>query len=194
MAPVTSGWTRLLRVIAQELYWARPRLWAMNALVGALPPGIGARTRTHLYRLCGLSVGPSTLIFGSLRFGWYGDVFRHLTIGRQCFFNRDVFIDTTARVTIGDRVTFGHDVALVTSNHDMSLPAHRAGALRPGPVTIGDGVWIASRVTVLPCVAIGAGAVVAAGAVVTRDVPADTLVGGVPARVIRSLPADSGRP
>jgi acetyltransferase-like isoleucine patch superfamily enzyme len=59
-------------------------------------------------------------------------------------------------------------------------------------VTIGSGVWIASRVTVLPGVRIGDGAVVAAGAVVARDVPAHTLVGGVPARVIRSLDGASG--
>jgi acetyltransferase-like isoleucine patch superfamily enzyme len=187
---------RLLQVIAEELRWARPRLWALNALVGALPLGVGARTRTRLYRLCGLTVEPSTLIFlifGPLNFGWYGDVFHHLSIGRQRFFNRDVFIDRTARVTIGDRETFGHDVALVTSNHDLSLPAYRAGAVRPGPVTIGDGVWIASRVTILPGVEIGDGAVVAAGAVITRHVPAYTLVGGVPARVIWSLTEGTGR-
>jgi acetyltransferase-like isoleucine patch superfamily enzyme len=56
-----------------------------------------------------------------------------------------------------------------------------------GPIRIEDGVWIGSRVTVLPGVTIGAGAVIAAGAVVNRDVPPDTLVGGVPARVLRHL-------
>jgi maltose O-acetyltransferase len=180
---------RLRRVLTEELYWVRPRRWAMDALVGLLPTGVGARARAQLYRWCGLSIGPGTAIFGRLRFGWYGDAFRNLTIGRNCFFNRDVSIDTTAQVTIRDRVTFGHEVAVVTSNHDMSLPDYRAGAVRPGPVTIGNGVWLASRVTVLPGVRIGDGAVVAAGAVVARDVPANTLVGGVPARIIRSLNA-----
>ena len=183
---------KLRRVVAEELHWVRPRRWAMNALASLLPTGVGARTRAQLYRWCGLSIGSGTAVFGPLRFGWYGDVFRNLTVGRNCFFNRDVFIDSTAQVTIGDRVTFGHEVAVVTANHDMSLPEYRAGAVRPGPVTIGSGVWIASRVTVLPGVRIGDGAVVAAGAVVARDVPAHTLVGGVPARVIRSLDGAAG--
>jgi len=163
----------------------------MNGLVGLLPSGVGPRLRTLLYRRFGLTIGQGTVIFGPLRFGWYGEVFRNLAIGRHCLFNRDVFIDTTARVTIGNNVTFGHDVAVVTAHHDMRSPLHRAGAVQPKPVTIDSGVWIAARVTVLPGVRIHEGAVVAAGAVVARDVPAHTLVGGVPARVLRVLGSEA---
>jgi maltose O-acetyltransferase len=163
----------------------------MNVLARLLPDGVGQRLRPLVYRWFGIPIGRGTVVFGPLRFGWYGEVFRNLSIGRNCFFNRDVFIDTTARVVVGDNVTFGHDVAVITSNHDTAHAGHRAGAVRPGPVTIGNGVWIAARVTILPGVTVQDGAVVAAGAVVTRDVPAHTLAGGVPARALRSLSCDA---
>ena len=70
-------------------------------------------------------------------------------------------------------------------NHDMD-PARRQD-LEPAPIRLGDDVWIGANATVLPGVAIGDGAVVAAGAVVTRDVPPMTVVGGVPARVIKQI-------
>jgi maltose O-acetyltransferase len=125
--------------------------------------------------------------FGPLRFGWYGQVFENLRIGERCFISYNVVIDTTAPVTIGDGVSIGHDVTIVTANHDSSHSAFRAGAVRPEAVTIGNGVWLCAHAKILPGVSIGDGAIVGAGAVVSRDVAAHTLVGGVPARVIRSL-------
>lgn len=181
---------KILQALGDEVRWVRPRLWTMNLLVQLLPLGAGPRSRALLYRLFGVSIGPGVVIFGPLRFGWYGEVFRNLTIGKHCFFNRDVFIDTTAPVSIGAGVSFGHDVSLITAHHDMGHAARRAGDVVPKPIVIGDGAWIAAHVTILPGVRIGVGAVVAAGAVVTRDVPAHTLVGGVPARPIRALDED----
>jgi maltose O-acetyltransferase len=69
--------------------------------------------------------------------------------------------------------------------------SRRAGDLKAEPVTIGDGAWIGARATILPGVTIGGGAVVAAGSVVTRDLPANVLAGGVPARVIRELTVEA---
>lgn len=182
-----STTAKALKVLVDEVRWVRPRLWAMNGLTRLLPDGVGPRSRALLYRLFGMPIGRGTVIYGPLRFGWYGEVYRHLAIGKQCFFNSKVFIDTTAPVSIGDHVTFGHDVSLITAHHDMAHPTHRAGAVVPKPISIGNGAWIAAHVTILPGVRIGEGAVIAAGAVVARDVPAHTLVGGVPARPIRAL-------
>ena len=77
------------------------------------------------------------------------------------------------------------NVVIATLNHDLA-PERRAD-LHPAPVTLGEKVWIGSNATVLAGVGIGDAAVVAAGAVVTRDVPPRTVVGGVPAKVIRTI-------
>ena len=89
------------------------------------------------------------------------------------------------RITIGNGVLIGHNVVLSTLNHDPA-PARRAW-LHPAPIVIGDRVWIGSNATVLPGVTIGDGAIVAAGAVVTKDVAPNTVVAGVPARLLRPL-------
>lgn len=181
---------RLGSVAREEAAGIRPRHWAMAASARALPDGVGQRLRAYVYRAWGVSIGRGTTIFGPLQFGWYGDVFANLRVGRTCFFNRAVFIDATAPVTIGDNTVVGHDVRIITSTHDYACPEYRCGALIPKPVTIGAGAWVAAGVTILPGVSVGDGAVIAAGAVVAADIPAHALVGGVPARVIRLLEAN----
>ncbi|MEP7190805.1 MAG: DapH/DapD/GlmU-related protein, partial [Roseiflexaceae bacterium] len=81
----------------------------------------------------------------------------------------------------------GHHVVVLTGSHEVGPPSQRAAALYTKTVTIGDGAWLGARCTILPGVTIGAGAIVAAGAVVNRDVPPNTLVAGIPAHVVKSL-------
>ena len=75
-------------------------------------------------------------------------------------------------------------------DHEIGPAEYRCGRLVAAPITIGDGVWIGSCVTILPGVSIGSGAVIAAGATVVRDIPQNTLAGGVPAKVVRDLDVD----
>jgi maltose O-acetyltransferase len=110
-----------------------------------------------------------------------------LTIGRDTFINRDCVIQADAPVTIGEEVHLGPGVRITTISHQIGPSRRRAGTRYSEPVTIGAGAWIGADSQILPGVNVGAGAIVAAGSVVTADVPADTLAGGVPAKTIRPL-------
>jgi acetyltransferase-like isoleucine patch superfamily enzyme len=89
-------------------------------------------------------------------------------------------------IDIGDDVMIGPNVSIITSGHPLE-PALRRAFVTAKPIVIERNVWIAAGVTIIGGVTIGENAVVAAGSVVTRDVPPNTLAGGNPARVIRSI-------
>ena len=116
---------------------------------------------------------------------FYTDYGQNIRIGKNVFINTGCRFQDQGGITIGDDVLLGHNVVLATLNHDPVV-ARRASML-PAPIVIGDKVWIGANATVLPGVTIGKGAIVAAGAVVHRDVPPFTVVGGVPARILREL-------
>jgi maltose O-acetyltransferase len=90
-------------------------------------------------------------------------------------------------ITLGDDVYFGHDITILTTTHDIGSHGRRCSGTRSAAVSVGSGTWVGTRALILPGVHIGAGCVVAAGAVVTESVPDDTMVGGVPARALRRL-------
>lgn len=121
---------------------------------------------------------------------FYTDFGQNIHIGRNVFINAGCHFQDHGGVTLGDGTLVGHNVVFATLNHALD-PARRAEMI-PGPIVVGRNVWIGSNATILQGVTIGDGAVVAAGAVVTRDVEPRTIVGGVPARMIRriELPED----
>ncbi|MBY6018477.1 sugar O-acetyltransferase [Halomonas denitrificans] len=108
-------------------------------------------------------------------------------IGRGCFINTNVVMLDGAEIHIGDNVMVGPSVQFYTASHSLNHLERRQWETLCQPIRIEQDAWIGGNVVINPGVTIGARAVVAAGAVVTRDVPADTLVGGVPAKVIKSL-------
>lgn len=112
-----------------------------------------------------------------------------LTIGDRCRFGRDVTFACLGHMTIGADVLVGDRVLIADTYHDFRDPDQPITVqpmATPRPVTIEDGAFIGTGVVVNPGVTIGRGAVVSAGSVVTRDVPPHTIVGGSPARVLRS--------
>jgi acetyltransferase-like isoleucine patch superfamily enzyme len=157
------------------------------ALAGLLPPYTGDSTRVRLLRAGGLRIGAGTSIGGRLWVAGGPRPASRIDIGCGCFLNDGCRFDVSAPVTIGDGVFFGHEAAVLTSSHLLGDRSRRAGLTVADPVVIGSGSWIGARATILGGVTIGESAVVAAGAVVVRSVPPDTLVGGVPAKVIRNL-------
>jgi acetyltransferase-like isoleucine patch superfamily enzyme len=117
---------------------------------------------------------------------FYADYGLNITVGRAVFIGYECAFTGHAAIDIADEVMIAHKVNLVTAGHPVE-PDKRRAYVTAEPITIEKNVWIGAAATVLPGVHIGADAVVAAGAVVTHDVPPATLVAGVPAKVIRRL-------
>ncbi|QEP42340.1 hypothetical protein D5085_03825 [Ectothiorhodospiraceae bacterium BW-2] len=134
-----------------------------------------------------LSASGSTVGRG-VKFGrnlWIDD-YSKLIIGDYVFFNYGCMILSGGGVYLGNNVLLGPGVTILSANHDTELGCvMRTSAPIYGLVTIEADAWLAARCTILPGVTIGKGAVIAAGAVVTKDVPANTIFGGVPAKFIK---------
>lgn len=116
---------------------------------------------------------------------FYTDFGKNITIGKEVFINSGCHFQDQGGIEIGDGALIGHNVVLATINHDLDPEKNRKNHY--APIKIGSHVWIGSNATVLPGVTIGDWAVVAAGAVVTKDVPPMTVVGGVPAKVLKQI-------
>lgn len=116
---------------------------------------------------------------------FYTDCGKNITIGKNVFINMGCKFQDQGGIFIGDGALIGHNVVLATLNH--ARPPMDRSSMIPAPIHIGKHVWIGANATVLPGVTIGDGAIVAAGAVVAKDVPENTIVGGVPAKIIRHL-------
>ncbi len=116
---------------------------------------------------------------------FYADYGLNITIGKNVFINSGCCFQDQGGIEIGDNVLIGQQVVLATLNHD--LQPEKRGNMFPAPIKIGNDVWIGAHATILSGVNIGNGAVVAAGAVVTKDVPENTVVGGVPAKIIKTI-------
>ncbi len=175
------------RIIREELDGLHLRLLLVYWMTAPLPRFVGGRFRVWLLRLAGFAIGRGTIMTDTPRFAGSGNLYARLTIGQDCYLNAGSFFDLSAPITIGDHVSIGHDVLLLTSAHEMGTAVHRAADLTYNPIEIGDGAWLGARCTILPGVKIGEGAVIAAVAVVNKDVPAHTIAGGVPAKIIRQL-------
>lgn len=116
---------------------------------------------------------------------FYTDFGKNITFGKDVFVNSGCHFQDQGGITIGNGSLIGHNVVLATINHDLNPRNNRKNHY--APINIGNHVWIGSNATILPGVKIGDWAVVAAGAVVTKDVPAYTVVGGVPAKVLKTI-------
>lgn len=109
-----------------------------------------------------------------------------IRVGQKVFINQNCTFYDLGGIDIGDEVMIGPNVSLITSGHPIE-PSRRRDGVTAAPIVIERNVWIAAGATVIGGVTIGENSVVAAGAVVTRNVPPNSLVGGNPARLIRSI-------
>lgn len=119
--------------------------------------------------------------------GFHCDNGLNIEVGDEFLANYNVTILDIAKVTMGDNVWIGPGALICTVNHPTDLEGRRKHLGIAKPIHIGNDVWIGGSTVILPGVTIGNNVIVAAGAVVTKDVPDNTLVGGVPAKKIKEL-------
>jgi acetyltransferase-like isoleucine patch superfamily enzyme len=148
-------------------------LAALNTVHGLLPFWL----RPLLYRLCRFHIAPTATLQGGVRFFHIG----RLQVGEGTLINRGVYLDNRAGISIGAQVSIAHDARIYTLGHD---PHDANFATKGQAVRIDDHAVVFAGAMIMPGVHVGAGAVVMAGSVVTKDVPAMRMVGGNPARDI----------
>ncbi len=122
--------------------------------------------------------------------GFHCDDGKNISVGNNFMANYNVSILDRAKVRIGDNALIAPGTVITTVSHAFTPKKRAAGVCTAKPVTLGDDVWIGANVTILSGVTIGDNVIIAAGAVVTKDVPSDSLVGGVPAKLIKKLDRD----
>lgn len=116
---------------------------------------------------------------------FYTDFGKNIIVGKNVFINHACTFMDRGGITIGDNVLIAPKVNLITTNHPLDPHLRRATISKP--IIIGDNVWIGTNATIMPNITIAENSIVAAGAVVTKDVPPNTIVAGVPAKIIKNL-------
>jgi acetyltransferase-like isoleucine patch superfamily enzyme len=133
--------------------------------------------RNFIYRRSGLKMGDNSVIYGKAEIRSP----KNITIGHNSIIGHNAILDGRGGLVIGNNVNFSSGVWIWTAEHDLNDPDF---VIRYGPVIIEDYAWISCRTTILPNIKIGRGAVVCAGAVVTKDIPPFAIAAGVPAKII----------
>lgn len=134
-----------------------------------------------------------TELFGQSTDVWieppfFCDYGTNLRLGRKVFFNFNCVVLDVMEVRIGDHTLFGPAVQIYTATHPLAADERRAGLEFAKPVVIGADVWVGGGAIICPGVTIGDRAIIGAGSVVTKDIPADVIAAGNPCRVLRPLP------
>lgn len=146
--------------------------------------GMGTTSRKIkrvLLNSCGNSIGKDTMIVSPII------IKGKLITGNNCWINCGFTVHGNGTVTLGNDCDIAPDVTFLTGGHQIGASCRRAGKGETYNIRVGNGVWIGSRATILGSTFLNDGCVVAACACVIKDVPPDVLVGGVPAKIIRSL-------
>ena len=187
-----AGRTMKQRMLDGDLYHADdPELEAAGSRGAALMeaynavPGPGPARRRELLEEHLAEVGEGVVVRPPL----YVDYGEHLSIGAGTFVNFNLTALDVAPISIGRDCQIATDVQLLTAEHPLDPDTRRRGWESARPIVLGDNVWLGGGVIVLPGVSIGENTVVGAGSVVTRDLPANTVAVGSPARVVRTLEA-----
>lgn len=173
---------QLYRADGPDLVAARNRADLLCRQLNALPMAENALRMQVLRELLG-KVGENCVINPQFRcdYGCY------IQVGENFFANYNCVILDCAPVTFGDNVFLGPNCSFYTAGHPLDAPTRNSGLEFARPITVADDVWLGGNVAVLPGVTIGRGAVIGAGSVVSRDIPAGVVAVGNPCRPVRKL-------
>lgn len=185
-----SPGSRFMRIMREDVGTIQWRMVLANMALLFCPRGSLMRLRTAVYRACGVRIGRRSLLLGSIQLSGHGPVWKRLRIGEDCVVNSPLHVDANALIMIGNGVSIGHHVVLITTDHEIGPGSRRSGANTCKPIVIEDGCWIGASTTILPGVTVGRGSIVSAGSVVGASIPPNKLAAGVPARPIKALPED----
>ena len=177
------GMMRMINLIKKlHLYgiWRKTCLFFINYIFTGMRP-LSFDIKRYLFRLIGFPAGKGTALVGDIK------ILGSVEIGKDCWINRGFTVHGNGHVKIGDCCDIAPDVTFLTGGHQIGSAERRAGKGETYVILVEDGCWIGAGTTIARNVTIGHSAVVAACACVVQDVPPNTLVGGVPAKVIRSL-------
>ena len=177
---------------SRELYERIQRAIGLTERLNRIPYDQREAIRDTWMELTGAAVDEAFHLIPPL----YSDHGLNIRVGRNVFINQACMLNDIGGIEIGDDVMIGPRVSLLTAGHPLD-PSRRRRQIVAAPIAIERNVWLGAGATVLQGVTVGSDAVVAAGAIVTRDVPPRTLVAGVPAQVLREIGADgddSGSP
>lgn len=177
---------KLGRVLSEELAGLHMRLRIAQLVLGLLPPKAGTGLRAAVLRRVGFDIDPSCHFAGMPTLTGSGDLYKRLRIGADSQIGVACAFDLEGQIWLGERVTLGHQVLLLTSTHEVGPAQRRAGELVCKDIQIGNDVWIGARSILLPGVTIGDGAVIAVGTLVNRSVPRGAYVAGAPARIVET--------
>ena len=167
---------------SRALYERIQRAIGLTERLNRIPFAEADAIRAAWSELTGADVDPTFSLIPPV----YSDHGLNIRVGRNVFVNQGCTLSDIGGIEIGDDVLIGPHVSLISSGHPLG-PHERRRQIVAAPIVVERNVWLAARSTILQGVTVGADAVVAAGAVVTRDVPPGTLVAGVPARVVRAV-------
>lgn len=171
--PLTTG-EASQKIVTRIFNWILDFELLLITWAGLMPSHL---FRLLVYKLSGIKIGRGSRIHIGARFFYPA----HIEIGQGTIIGDNIFLDGRDKLTIGDHVDIASSVMILNSEHDVTAEDFHAIT---APVVIEDYVFIGPRAIILPGVKIGRGAVVGAGAVVTKDVPDFAIVGGVPAQII----------
>jgi acetyltransferase-like isoleucine patch superfamily enzyme len=170
---------------SRDLYARIQRAIGLTERLNRIPFADADAIRQVWSELTGTAVDPTFSLIPPV----YSEHGLSIRVGHNVFINQGCTLNDIGGIEIGDDVLIGPRVSLISSGHPLD-PEQRRRQIVAAPIVIERNVWLAVGAMVLQGVTVGEDAVVAAGAVVTRDVPAGTLVAGVPAEVVRSISGD----